>query len=130
VKTAVRLLALLATLVTAGIAQDSVSADVPFGFTVNGQSMPAGRYTIEPARAPDYKVLFVRGEGKTALVLGPFLNSVNSNPRLVFERIGDQVFLTKVTGLDHEYEFPFNANKAAKTMNTAQVSEISLAAGQ
>ena len=131
-KTVVRivvLFTLVATMVTAGMAQDSVSADVPFSFTVNHQLMPAGRYTVAPLQSPDYKTLVIRGEGKTAIVLGPFLNSVNSDPKLVFHRIGDQFFLSSVTGIDHEYDFPVSTPER-KAMKTAQVSEITLMAGK
>jgi hypothetical protein len=133
VKIVVRLLgfcALVASMVTAGMAQDILSADVPFSFIVNSKEMPAGKYSVESIQSADSKLLVIRDENNAALVLSMFLNSANGDPKLVFRRFGDQVFLTSVTGFDHEYEFPVGTPKIRQTTKTAQVSEIPLLAGK
>jgi hypothetical protein len=55
--------ALAGVLVTAGTAAaaDVLEAKVPFSFVANGQSFPAGQYTIERAGS-NPSVLLIRGE--------------------------------------------------------------------
>jgi hypothetical protein len=122
--------ALMASMVTAGMAQDNLSADVPFSFIVNHKQMPAGKYTVQRIQSTDSKTLVIRGDGQTALALSLFTNSASGHPRLVFQRIGDQAFLTSVTGLEREYEFPLSVPKIRQTTKTAQASEIPLVAGK
>ena len=125
---AVRLLGifgLLATLVTAGVAQDIVSADVPFSFTVNQRQMPAGNYTLQRLQSAESNVLVVRGENNSTFVLGQRGEHVDESPKLVFQRIGDQVFLTRIAGLDREYEFPISKAQSRAAMKNATM-EVSL----
>jgi len=70
-------------------------------------------------------VLLVRGENNATFVLGQRGNHVDGNAKLVFQRIGDQVFLTRITGLDREYEFPVSKEQSRAAMKNATM-EVSL----
>ena len=83
----------------AGLAVLSVSAeaaeircDVPFSFTVNGKTLPAGSYrvSIEPTQG----TLFVRGYAQAAFALSNRVQSPNdTSAKLVFHKYGDQYIL-------------------------------------
>lgn len=119
--------AILAAAVTPGVAQGPVTADIPFSFTLNMQKMSAGRYTFEQVEAAGHKALIARSESTSALVISNFYKAVNSDPKLVFLRIGNQVVLTGIAGLEREYEFPLTPAQAREAIKVGAISEISLA---
>jgi len=81
-------------------AQSRQQATIPFDFTVGQRSLPAGTYEITPL-GPG--VIAVRGwKGKelvsvTTLIIST--SEVNKNPNeLVFNKYGDQYFLSEIRG--------------------------------
>jgi len=104
VKSAMRALVAVAGIVLGGasaaMAEDSVVAKVPFAFVVNGVQLPAGDYVISrDQRNPDLVSIFTRG-GKTTLALTRAVtigDIAAQQPKLEFERVGTQVYLTQIT---------------------------------
>ena len=94
-----------------GAAQASPSAvleaNVPFAFVVNGQTMPAGKYTVE-RDATSYSVVLIRGEHKNhAVVLADTRPNAASDPAgarpaLTFKRDGDHYRLTGIWQSQHD----------------------------
>lgn len=85
-----------------GLAQapQSIRANIPFRFVVKGVTMPAGEYYF--ARVDDDKALEVKpvskGTSVQALVitrLGAITDPKQKDARLVFDRIGDDFFLSE-----------------------------------
>jgi hypothetical protein len=90
-----------ASFFTAGsaIAQDhAVKATVPFNFTVNGSSLPAGNYTIA-SDVTSPRILRITDWDKGVHVLAislPNSNEQGQANKLVFHRYGNQYFLSEI----------------------------------
>jgi hypothetical protein len=89
----------------------TLRAKIPFSFVVAGATLPAGEYTVIPAGSAGGAIL-IRGidhrAGALAMVLTTSAPSAHKETaRLVFNRFGDQYFLSQVwpTG-NHEYQLP------------------------
>jgi hypothetical protein len=74
-----------------------LTANVPFDFTVNGKTLPAGQYTVEQGNTQN--TLVIRN-WETKQVIGAIAQncevSAGSKPQLIFRRYGDQYFLAQV----------------------------------
>jgi len=87
---------------TAASAQvtDTIVADIPFGFMVRDTTLPAGEYTIKRIDSTSPGVMEMRSaDGHEALVFLAGTALANKTPdqtELVFDRIGDQYFLTEI----------------------------------
>lgn len=98
-------------------AQDhSVTATVPFNFTVNGTSLPAGSYTIssDSARA---NVLSIRNRQEKVNIWA--VGMVDSNEpgqagSLVFHKYGDRYFLSDIRYSHSSTKAHFPSSKAEK----------------
>ncbi|MEW6206774.1 MAG: hypothetical protein AB1631_00300 [Acidobacteriota bacterium] len=80
-----------------------LTADIPFNFTVKERALPAGHYTIEAVRLAGSDALrIISADGRisaTVLVRAESRES-GQEPRLVFNRYGDQYFLAEVFGFE------------------------------
>jgi hypothetical protein len=81
----------------------NVLANVPFSFSIDKSTLPAGEYQIRAVDTPGGHVLAIRN--REAKIGRMFLtNSVyhsasgaySENPKLVFKRYGDQYFLSQI----------------------------------
>jgi hypothetical protein len=104
-----------ATLITTGSAwaQDhAVKATVPFNFTLNGNTLPAGSYTIA-SDSTNAGTLSIRNrqEGVNAWVLG-MIDSTNTGKagQLVFHKCGDRLFLSEI-------RYPYSSTKVRFPMS-------------
>jgi hypothetical protein len=71
---------------------ETVTANIPFSFIVNGKTLPAGRYAIDDAKGP----LFVKGATRSVIVLTMGVTTTErGTPRLVFHKAGDQYALSE-----------------------------------
>src|ERR1700680_3347790 len=82
-------------------AQDAtgVVVKVPFEFVAGGKTLPAGTYSVGRLSPGIHPTLFInsKGSGASALVLPSVPDGVPSvHTALSFERVGDQVSLSKV----------------------------------
>jgi len=70
---------------------------VPFAFTINGQQMPAGTYSVRQDDAQP-SALLIKGEHSSAFVLtAPVANgSAQQDTSLVFEKDGNSYRLSEV----------------------------------
>lgn len=99
-KVAVMALAAAGVLATAqsARAQESLTAKVPFAFVVGDIELPAGDYIMtRDTRQPELIAITTPSGERAALVLSRAVSSDrNDEPKLEFERVGKQVFLTQV----------------------------------
>ena len=82
-------------------AQDAsgVVVNVPFEFVAGGKTLPAGTYNVGRLAPAIHPTLFIdsKDSGASTLVLPSVPDGASSgHTALSFERVGDQVFLSKV----------------------------------
>jgi hypothetical protein len=112
--------AIIATVVNANQAQGQISqtiqADVPFAFTTNGKTLPAGNYRIESIN--DNRVLWrLSGtDARARTLLLPVIRTGSSadTARLTFHRYGDRYYLAGFSTSFYEIQLP--ASKTEKAM--------------
>lgn len=79
---------------------DTIVADVPFGFIVRDTTLPAGKYTIKRLDSINPSAMEIRsadGTGRLVFIAGSALAvKLPDQTELVFDRIGDQYFLSKI----------------------------------
>ena len=79
---------------------DTIVADIPFGFTVRNTTLSAGKYTIKRLDSVDPGVMEISSaDGKEKLVFLVVSAEVIQHPdqtKLVFDRVGDQYFLSEI----------------------------------
>jgi hypothetical protein len=82
-------------------AQTKATATIPFEFTVQNTTLPAGDYTMSPA-SPSHQLMLIQNTEtrKGAMVLAPsgsseYKGAPDKNV-VVFHRIGDRYFLAEV----------------------------------
>ncbi len=82
-------------------AQNKATADIPFEFTVQNTTLPAGAYTVSSA-SPTHNLMSIRNDEtkQTVLVLAPggetgYRRAWDKNV-VVFHKAGDRYFLAEV----------------------------------
>ena len=77
-------------------AQNAETATIPFGFSANQISLPAGEYTV--AKSGSEGVLQLRNNEtrKSVLLAFPVRNEGNAEPKLTFHCYADHCFLAEV----------------------------------
>lgn len=77
-----------------------LDADIPFQFHVGARELPAGEYRIRVADEADLRVMEITSaDGSTSVlfqVLDSDLQSAPSKSELIFNKYGDQYFLSKL----------------------------------
>ncbi len=93
---------ILATALTAGAQAQTtqrVIANIPFAFTANNKSLPAGKYTITVLNpSSDRKALQIRsmnGRHSVIVLTNGVIGNVADNSKLVFERYDDRYFFAQ-----------------------------------
>ena len=95
---------ILATALTAGaLAQTTnaprVIANIPFAFTANNKTLPAGKYTITVINpSSDRKALQIRsmdGQFSAIVLTNGVIGAVTDDSKLVFERYDDRYFFAQ-----------------------------------
>jgi len=121
--TSISLFALVSSL-TIGIAsaqERAVKADVPFDFTVGNKLVPAGTYTIS---AVSYDVIEVQNSDNHVALLTTTTHDPNESKanKLVFDKIGDQYFLSEVLRSSADMNMSVPASKAEKRAREQEAS--------
>ena len=90
---------------------DQIIVNVPYEFVVAGKTLPAGTYRVKRADDHDSRVLaitsFENRDG--ALLLSSDISPTREGegkPTLIFHRVGDQYFLSKIETADHIFTLP------------------------
>lgn len=106
------LFVVMAGLIVYAEVEPRVIANIPFAFIVGNKTLPAGDYTIDRPDSNDPNVLLIRN-ANNHIALFTNAESVQAKQmpdksELVFNRIGDKYFLSKVwvTGDDIGCEIP------------------------
>jgi len=106
----------------------AIHANVPFAFTVEKHSLPAGDYrvSIEGARL---LVSRIDGAGTAYVMTNPAGGAKKDmSPRLVFHRYGNQHFLSQAWITGGAYELFASAAELEYARTTKQEQEVVLAA--
>ena len=115
--------------VTAGsaLAQDhKVTATVPFHFTVEGRTLPAGNYTIgSDANSPRLLTIADRKDGVAVMAITIPDSSYGADNKLVFHRYGNQYFLSEVRSTNSSMRCHLATSKQEKWAKN-QTQEASL----
>ena len=118
-----------AGIVTAGsaLAQDhKVTATVPFNFTVNGRTLPAGNYTIgNDANSPRILTIADRKDGVAVMAIAIPDSGYAADNKLVFHRYGSQYFLSEIRTANESMTCHLPTSKQEKWAK-AQTQEASL----
>ena|SRR6185295_16114606 len=79
---------------------DTIVADIPFGFMVRDTNLPAGEYTIRRIYSTAPGVMEIRsadGHEKMVFLVGTAeSNKTPNQTELIFDRVGDQYFLSEI----------------------------------
>lgn len=94
--------------------------NVPFAFSANDRTMPAGKYTI--SLHPENGTILMQTEGQPSLFVSTLPTESTVSPdrgSLVFQRYGSTLFLSEIwtRGSTSGLEVPFKAD-AQKTSHT------------
>jgi len=90
------------------LSDDSIAVNIPFDFAIGQTKLPAGNYTLRRIALPSsYDRLVIqsadgRGDTRTVMTRPNRISEVQKQSNLVFNRYGDQYFLSQVwmTGSD------------------------------
>ncbi len=102
-------LSVIATLSIAVFAalNNKLEANIPFDFMVNGKTLPAGHYTVEPGSAQNALTIRSWETKQAAAAITQRLEvGAGSKPQLIFRRYGNQYFLAQVIGDASGSELP------------------------
>lgn len=113
-----------AAYVAPAIAQENgVRASIPFAFSVNGSTLPAGTYVIRSGISSSHVVWLKDSSGKTGiLTLGmPGEGSRAKDNVLVFHHSGDQYFLREIRTETSAMNYSFSESKAEKLAKSLPV---------
>src|SRR5258708_6967542 len=119
--TAIALL-IAATFITAGkaIAQDyAVRATIPFNFTVNGNQLPAGNYTLgHDVTSPLVLRISDRSQHVHAMVLTMPSDAKRNANQLIFHKYGNQYFLSEIRSENSGINVQLATSKEEKRART------------
>jgi hypothetical protein len=102
-------LSVIAALTIAGFAglSQNMKANIPFDFTVGGEKLPAGEYTVRNGSAQStLEVRNLKTKQAVIAISYGFVVRHGSKPQLVFRRYGNQYFLAKVNDYSSGIELP------------------------
>jgi len=108
----------------------NLSADIPFGFVMEKQTLPAGHYTIKTVSE---RVLALQGpDGKqVAMMITHRVEASRpaANSKLVFQRYGDRYFLAQAwaAGNNAGVELPKGARESEIALDTRPEQVVVLA---
>jgi hypothetical protein len=108
----------------------NLTADIPFGFVLQKQTLPAGHYTIKSMS--DNVVVIENSDGKSvAMVLTHGVQSGKASDRskLIFQRYGDRYFLAQAwtSGNSAGLELPKSPRESEIALDTRPEQVVILA---
>lgn len=103
----------------------AVEADVTHPFIVRDKTLPPGKYTIKRVDYTQPNVLEIRSaDGRMAVVFeaeSVKTNQIPSDAELVFNKVGDQYFLSKIWTSDSSFGYQVAKTKAEKAAEDGNV---------
>jgi len=119
-----------ATFITAGVwAQDRVKANIPFDFSVDNRTLPAGTYTI--SSEPGSHLVYIAERNSEANMWSTVLPDEpkkSGRDVLVFHRYGDRYFLSEIRCAECAMNSHLLTSKSEKRART-QTQEAALLRG-
>jgi len=107
------------------LAEGTIEADVPFAFIVGEKTFPAGKYTLKRADDTNPGVLEIQNDsGRGTIFFDVETAQTNENPRqtkLVFEKIGDQYFLSEIWASDTNVGYRLPKTNAEKSLEVGDI---------
>ena len=106
--------------------QRLMKVNIPFAFSVQDQSLPAGQYLVFTV-TPQRSIRIVSANGKHSAIVNTLPNYAkepSSNSRLVFHRYGNEYFLAEVwTAGQDVARNPLSSKKAMESANNGERPE-------
>src|SRR5258706_7466395 len=107
------------------LAEVTIEADVPFAFIVGEQTFPAGKYTLKRADDTTRGVLEIRNDkGRGTIFFDVETAQAKENPRqtnLVFDKIGDQYFLSEIWASDTNLGYRLPKTNTEKSLEGGDI---------
>jgi hypothetical protein len=96
-------------------AVDQLVVNIPYEFVAAGKTLPAGTYTLHRISTTNNDELSLTSfENRTGVLL--ISSEVSSTreyePKLTFEHVGDQYFLSKIETAEHIFTIPVSKSSA------------------
>jgi hypothetical protein len=95
-------------------------ANVPFNFYVKGKALPAGAYRIEATQVGGSVALKIQSaDGQITAIVPARLataKAIHPESRLVFNRFGDQYFLSQVLGFEENATYALLKSRAEEAL--------------
>ena len=105
--------------------EGTIEADVPFAFIVGEKTFPAGKYTLKRADATNPGVLEISNEkGRGTIFFEAQPAQANEYPRqtnLVFDKIGDEYFLSEIWASDTNLGYRLPKTNAEKSLEGGDI---------
>jgi hypothetical protein len=131
-KTYARIIVAITFLFGLGVAANAqrVTVTVPFDFVAGKTTLPAGKYIVRPiSEQPFDYLLLTRDDTGASVFVRPAEREDASkyNPKLDFQKVGEQHFLSSIQTADYVYNFSVSRPAileaaAAKPSDNAPVS--------
>ena len=106
--------------------QQLMKVDIPFAFSVQDYSLPAGEYLVLTV-TPERSICIESMDGKHSAIvhdLPNYTSEPSPNSRLVFRRYGDEYFLTQVWTVGQNVaRNPLESKKATERASTGERPE-------
>jgi hypothetical protein len=107
-------------------AQTRIKAEVPFAFSLQNQSMPAGDYKIIALSDRVLEVLNLDGKHGQLVAKQMSVQSFkDQSPKLVFHKYGDQYFLSEIWAGDSHTGIALSESKREKEVAMAGLPNTS-----
>jgi hypothetical protein len=106
--------------------QRLMKVNIPFAFSVEDHSLPAGEYLVFTV-TPERSIRIVNTDGKHSAVVNTLPNyakSPSENSRMVFHRYGNEYFLAQVwTGGQNVVRDPLSSKRAMEIASSGGMPE-------
>ena len=108
-----------------GLSEGTIEADVPFAFIVGKKTFPAGKYTFKRADDTNPEVLGISdNSGRRTIFFradNAEANEYPSQTKLVFDKIGDQYFLSEIWASDTNVGYRLPKTNAEKSLEGGDI---------
>ncbi|HEX5734743.1 MAG TPA: hypothetical protein VF131_18065 [Blastocatellia bacterium] len=97
-----------------------IGANIPFNFVVKDKVLPAGDYILEPIQVGASQALKIQSADGHITAIVPVRSvgtkAIGDDSKLVFNRFGDQYFLSQVFGLEGRASYALHKSSAEERL--------------